>query len=210
MPRLLLLLLWLTLINMALALEMNAQLISQVTKEYGRIAGQRVASWQRLMTSSKEVSVTQALELVNDFFNRIRFVEDSQHWHVEDYWATPLELLATNGGDCEDFAIAKYFTLLELGVPEDKLKLTYVKALATDQAHMVLTYYPDAQGTPLVLDNINPTILPATERTDLVPVYTFNGRGLWLAKSAGQGRLIGDAERLDPWHQLRKRMASLE
>ena len=58
------------------------------------------------------------------------FEDDDQHWHQADYWATPIETLASNGGDCEDFSIAKYFTLRELGVAEQCLRLTNVNALS--------------------------------------------------------------------------------
>ena len=59
----------------------------------------------------------------------MRFIDDIIHWNKVDYWATPIEFLASHGGDCEDFAIAKYFTLIQLGIPEEQLTLTYVKAL---------------------------------------------------------------------------------
>ena len=83
----------------------------------------------------------EKLEKVNRFFNQVNFVSDAIHWQKKDYWATPIEFLASDGGDCEDFALAKYFTLKMLGVPEKKLNLTYVKAWKLNQSHMVLTYY---------------------------------------------------------------------
>ncbi|WP_197479414.1 transglutaminase-like cysteine peptidase, partial [Oleiphilus sp. HI0132] len=81
-------------------------------------------------------------------------------------WATPLEFLATNAGDCEDFSIAKYFTLREMGIPDDMIKITYVKALELNQAHMVLAYYPTPDAEPLILDNLINEIKPAGQRTD--------------------------------------------
>ena len=95
--------------------------------------------------------------------NQTPFVSDIQHWGKTDYWATPVEFLSTNGGDCEDYSIAKYFTLRTLGVADDKLRITYVKELVQyNEAHMVLAYFPNADDEPLVLDNINKTILPAS------------------------------------------------
>ncbi|MBI4206399.1 MAG: transglutaminase-like cysteine peptidase [Betaproteobacteria bacterium] len=109
-------------------------------------------------------------------------MDDIIHWGKEDYWATPIEFLSTNAGDCEDFSIAKYFTLRALGVPDDRLRLTYVKELVQyNQAHMVVAYFPSPDAEPLVLDNINKTIQPASARSDLLPVYSFNGSNLWLA-----------------------------
>lgn len=66
---------------------------------------------------------------MNDFFNRqIKFAEDAAIWSQPDYWATPLETLGLGAGDCEDFSIAKYYSLKEVGVAPDKLRLIYVRA----------------------------------------------------------------------------------
>src|SRR5690606_3765884 len=98
------------------------------------------------------------------------------------------------------------FTLRELGVPDEQLKITYVKALEQNQAHMVLAYYETAEAEPLILDNLKPDVLPASARPDLVPVYSFNGEGLWLAKMRDrEDRRIGDADSLDSWQALLRR-----
>ncbi|CAK0751452.1 Transglutaminase-like cysteine peptidase [Gammaproteobacteria bacterium] len=191
------------------ALDISLEMIDRIEREYGTAAGDRIQNWQHVMTSSKGLLEEEKLQVVNDFFNHLKFVEDIKNWGVDDYWATPFEFLAKNGGDCEDFAIAKYFTLVEIGVPEDKLRITYVKAMKYNQTHMVLTYFPSPQATPLVLDNLNPQILSASERTDLVPVYSFNGTGLWLAKSLGSGKPVGNSDRLNLWQDLKARMQSM-
>ncbi len=184
----------------------DEQLLERVETEYGTAARHRVEAWDRLVVEMRELSVEKQLETVNYFFNEVRFVSDQDHWDAKDYWATPIELLSTDGGDCEDFSVAKYFTLRELGIPDDKLRLTYVKALTLDQAHMVLTYYPTPTSDPLVLDNIVKEIKPASKRKDLIPVYSFNGDGLWLAKARGQGQKVGKSGRLSRWNELNRRM----
>lgn len=157
--------------------------------------------------SDKNVDEAKKLESVNRFFNKVPFVSDWEHWGKADYWATPIEFLATNGGDCEDFAIAKYLTLRELGVPNERLRITYVKARTINQAHMVLTYYAVPDAEPLVLDNLNKNILPASQRHDLVPVYNFNGDHLWLAKElTGRGQLVGSSDRISLWNDMLKRL----
>jgi predicted transglutaminase-like cysteine proteinase len=117
------------------------------------------------------------LRFVNDLFNRVPQISDSMHWGVDDYWATPSELVASNGGDCEDFVIAKYFALKESGISADKLRLTYVKSFQTGKIenHMVLAYYSTPDSEPMLLDNMQPQMLPASKRPDLLPVYEFNG-----------------------------------
>jgi predicted transglutaminase-like cysteine proteinase len=113
-------------------------------------------------------------------------------------------MLASNGGDCEDFATAKYFTLRQLDIPDEKMRLIYVKSLKLKQPHMVLGYYAEATADPLILDNLVKEILSASERPDLIPIYSFNGQGLWLAKQESTDRL-GGSERLSLWQELQLR-----
>lgn len=189
------------------AIKVDQQTLDKVEKKYGSEAITRIETWQQLVSTDESKDDLEKLKKVNDFFNNnTQFINDIDHWHKEDYWATPVETLASQGGDCEDFSIAKYFTLKALGVSEEKLLITYVKALQLDQAHMVLTYYEKPGAIPLVLDNLNGEILPATERTDLLPVYSFNGGGLWTAKQRGKGKFIGGSDKVKLWKDLESRM----
>ncbi|MGR9099721.1 MAG: transglutaminase-like cysteine peptidase [Gammaproteobacteria bacterium] len=187
-------------------LEIDDELLVLIQSRYGKEARQRIVEWRKLMQSARDLPEEEKLQRVNRFFNRMQFVDDIFHWGKEDYWATPFEFLATNAGDCEDFSIAKYFTLVEMGVSEEKLRITYVKALELNQAHMVLTYFPTIKSVPRVLDNLIDEIKPATQRKDLAPVYSFNGTGLWLAKSRGSGKHLGGSGRLSLWQDLKERM----
>jgi predicted transglutaminase-like cysteine proteinase len=193
-------------ITCASALELNNKILKFIDKRFGQPAVERLQKWERIANYDKTLSDEKKLELVNQFFNQIKFVSDQEHWNKEDYWATPLELLATNAGDCEDYSIAKYFTLREMGVADEKMKITYVKALKLNEAHMVLAYYPTPESEPLILDNLIKKIKPASERDDLAPVYSFNGEGLWLSKIRGQlGKRLGSANKLDNWVELMQR-----
>jgi predicted transglutaminase-like cysteine proteinase len=185
----------------------SQQEIQQAVQKYGLFAGRRLQAWQQLVNDNINQPEAVQLKNVNDFFNAVRFIDDIDHWKQKDYWATPVEMLSTDAGDCEDYTIAKYFTLKALGVSEKKLYLTYVKAIRLNQAHMVLTYFKTPQSIPLVLDNINKRILKATKRNDLVPVYSFNGDGLWLAKQRGKGRSVsGGTKKLKAWNNLLERL----
>jgi predicted transglutaminase-like cysteine proteinase len=189
------------------AINFSAELILKVKEKHGEQASNRVLGWQALLESAGKLSDKEKLKAVNDFFNQqIEFVDDSYLWKVNDYWATPLEVLAIGAGDCEDYSIAKYFTLLELGVSDSKMRITYVKAIELNQAHMVLTYFEKPGAVPVVLDNLVPQIKSASRRRDLLPVYSFNGSGLWLAKVRGSGKRIGGSSRLDKWGGLKNRM----
>ncbi|CAM4171548.1 transglutaminase-like cysteine peptidase [Vibrio agarivorans] len=178
--------------------------VDLVSRTYGPRAGKRVETWRSLMGELKNEPEQVKLSEINQFFNQMNFVDDIRLWGKKDYWATPLEFLGSSGGDCEDFTIAKYFSLLELGVSDKKLRLIYAKAIQLDQFHMVLAYYSKPSAEPLILDNLDPTIRLASKRTDLLPIYSFNGKNLWLVK-ARQSQLAGDASRLTLWNDLRAR-----
>ena len=187
--------------------KLSSSTIEHIRLQYGEPVYRRVALWQELINSGTQLPDSEKLERVNTFINQLEFANDADHWGKEDYWATPLQTLLTNGGDCEDFSIAKYFTLLEMGIPADRMRLTYVKALRLNQAHMVLTYYPTPDSEPLILDNLDPRILSSDERDDLLPVYSFNGNGLWLAKSRlGNSQHVGNPDRLEPWQDVLARI----
>ena len=184
----------------------NDALFNKIKNQYDDDALERVQDWQQLLNTSHTLPIDEKLYQVNNFFNELEFVDDIDHWGKDDYWATPVEFLATEGGDCEDFVIAKYFSLKELGVPAEKLRLMYVTATRLRQAHMVLAYYEEPNSVPLVLDNINRRILPASRRRDLLPVYSFNGDGLWLAKEQGRGQKVQQGGNNNLWNDLNKRM----
>lgn len=186
-------------------------ILDRVEQVYSPAARTRVSEWSQLLARVDLTDDRARLEAVNRFFNRVRFVDDIDHWGEQDYWATPVEFLGSNGGDCEDFSIAKYLTLRHLGIPEARLRLVYVKALRLNQAHMVVAYLATPDAEPLILDNLVPAIRPASARRDLLPVYSFNGDSLWLAKQRGLGRApVGRAEQISLWSQLQQRLRSGE
>ena len=183
----------------------NMYQIEKIKQFYGERAGKRAIAWRKLIQKSQHLTERQKLSTVNDFFNQFVFISDQKLWNQEDYWATPYEFVGIGAGDCEDFSITKYQALLELGIDDNKLRLVYVKALELNQFHMVVTYYPTPSAIPLILDNLKGNISLATERNDLLPIYSFNGSKLWLMKQKGQGKIVGNASRLSLWNDLRNR-----
>ena len=169
----------------------------------GPRAAAGAAALQRVLATSAGLDEEGRLEAVNRFFNRrIAFYEDIEIWQRVDHWASPLETLDKGQGDCEDYAIAKYFALTAVGVPVAKLRLVYVRAQLNGgvQAHMVLAYYPTPEAEPLILDNLVTEIRVASRRPDLAPVFSFNGEGLWQgvgAQSAGD-----PVARLSRWREV--------
>ncbi|MDR2786849.1 MAG: transglutaminase-like cysteine peptidase [Candidatus Accumulibacter sp.] len=170
--------------------------------------------WLFMIASSKGIKEEARLMRVNDFINgSLAFEEDISVWDQSDYWATPLEMIGKGRGDCEDFAIIKYISLRMAGVASAKLRLVYAKARLNGMAgpvwvaHMVLAYYATPGAEPLVLDNLNGTILPASRRPDLQPVFSFNSDGIFVGVSGkGSTKAAAGIGRLSRWEEAWRRI----
>jgi predicted transglutaminase-like cysteine proteinase len=188
--------------------HIDSKVLQKAQEKYGPEARSRLVAWEELLQRYNGSSDREKLEKINSFFNKkIVFSNDIDLYGAQDYWATPVEFLARGAGDCEDYAIAKYFSLKIMGMGEEKLRIAYVKALQYNIFHMVMVYYSNPTAEPLILDNLVDSIKPASERQDLLPIFTFNGAGLWLAHNRGQGKLAGKSSRLTAWNDLMQRMA---
>jgi len=166
----------------------------------------RLQLWRDIIAKGQSLDEAEKLRQVNEFFNGARFLSDEELYGVADYWATPTEFIERDAGDCEDFSIAKYFTLKAMGMDTAKLRITYVKSLTLNQAHMVLAYYSTPDAQPLILDNLNRLIKPASERADLRPVYSFNTEALWLSRSRSEQIQTGHPGQLGYWREMVARM----
>ena len=183
-------------------------MLEKVRQRYGEEAYQNVMRLNELYGKLAGASEMTKIGMVNDFTNQhVMFVDDINIWGQEDYWATPLETLGKGAGDCEDFSIIKYMLLKKLGVPQDKLRMTYVRARMSSgalRAHMVLAYYATPNSDPLILDNLNFEILPASRRNDLFPVFSFNEQGLFVANRPNQR--AGSPNNISKWRDVVTRM----
>jgi predicted transglutaminase-like cysteine proteinase len=182
--------------------NVSERLVGQLTARFGPDARPRLVAWQQFARERRSSAPTEAalLASVNAFFNRLPFVSDAAHWGDDDYWATPAEALASNGADCEDFSVSKYLLLKELGVPISKLRITYVTSTRLREPHMVLAYYATPDAEPLVLDNLDSAVRPASQRADLTPVYSFNDDEVWA-----KGR-TGSPLQIRKWRELLERL----
>ena len=184
------------------------KLLNLARQRYGQRAVDTVVSWRQLVEESRELSPAQKIEKVNTFFNRrIVYEEDIVVWKEPDYWATPLEFMGRGTGDCEDFTIAKYVTLQMLGVADARLRLIYVRARigsTASVAHMVLGFFPQPTDEPVILDNLISSIRPASQRSDLMPLFSFNGAGLWVGGAAQSS--ADPTARLSRWRDVLERM----
>lgn len=181
-------------------------LASYARQHYGAKAGRAVESWQAMLAQAAGLDEQEKLRMVNGFWNNALIGgEDISIWGQVDYWATPLQSLAKGAGDCEDYVIGKYFSLLHLGVAPEKLRFVYVRARIGSQsiAHMVLGYYPQPQAEPLVLDSLIDRIQPAHNRPDLTPVFSFNAQGVYVP-----GGRRSSVDGIGRWRDLLSRMRS--
>lgn len=184
----------------------DADRMTAAARKLGPGAAAGAEALQQLRANAAQIDETGRLQLVNAFFNRrVLFRDDAEVWRQVDYWASPFETLQQGQGDCEDFAIAKYFTLVSLGVPVNRLRLVYVRAQiggpqGAVQAHMVLAYHPAPEAEPLILDNLIGEIRPASRRPDLAPVFSFNGDGLW--QGVGSQAAGNPVARLSRWREV--------
>lgn len=179
------------------------QLVKEAKQRYGPSAAGKVSGWIGMLQTSQTESVQEQLRSVNRFWNAtLRPAEDIDLWNKDDHWATPLESLVRGAGDCEDYVIGKYFSLLYLGVPAERLRLIYVRANTGGKsvAHMVLGYFSTPSSEPLILDSLSSSIMGASRRPDLTPVFSFNAQGIYVA---GQQRSVDSISR---WQDLLNRM----
>jgi len=182
----------------------------KIKKKYGKKAERRVILWDRMLEKAKKAKKTvKKLKTVNDFFNQIKYMSDIKVWKKKDYWASPFEFMGVGAGDCEDYAIAKYFALIAIGIPDKKLKITYVKLKhksGKSEAHMVLNYYHKPTSTPIILDSANKTLKLASKRKDLKPIYSFNASGLWQAQNKSKKLKSKGKNKLKKWQSMMSRI----
>ena len=184
-------------------------LLANMASRFGTEARGRLGGWvefargeTRRTPATESVPATERLQRINSYLNRVPYFEDNVHWRLEDYWATPSETVASHGGDCEDYAIAKYFLLKELGVPLARLRMVYVRAGKSALAHMVLAYYAQPDAEPLILDNLEDRVRSASNRPDLIPVYSFNEEDVVVTASGQRGT----PQEIRSWRSLLDRL----
>jgi predicted transglutaminase-like cysteine proteinase len=180
-----------------------------------RFGPQRVQvsrNWEAMLREASQAETErQKLDIVNQFVHQyVRYRTDQRLYGVEDYWASPLETLGHGLGDCEDYAILQYVSLRQAGISDDRLRLIYVNARiggprsSITQAHMVLGYYATPTSEPLILDSLIANIRPASERSDLAPVFSFNSEGLWAGGATSPA--ASATARLSRWRNVLDRI----
>jgi predicted transglutaminase-like cysteine proteinase len=133
-------------------------------------------TWEDFRKRVAGKSPLEVLRRVNAFWNSWPYVEDMDNWGEEDYWETPAEFLAKSG-DCEDYAIAKYFTLKELGIPPENMRIVVLRDTMRNTPHAVLAVY--LRDNAFILDNLSDVVLPHSRFSHYAPQYSVNEFGRW-------------------------------
>jgi len=160
--------------------EVRSGDISAFTKWTGvltRLTAGTHGAWRGQIEAYRGEDLAQMAAHIDQFFNRIPYVEDKQNWGVSDYWATPDEFVARNAGDCEDFAVAKYAALKQLGVPEERMRLAIVQDMVKGIPHAILIVYTDKGA--MLLDNQSRVSKMAVSVSKYRPIYSINASGWW-------------------------------
>lgn len=145
--------------------------------------GDGAAAWQGMVARLAATDPSRLLREVNSTVNAYRYVADGDRrnaGNAADYWETPFEL-AASGGDCEDFAIAKYLLLRDLGVPSSQMRILVMRASGNVAEHAVLLV--QTTGGAMILDNLRSAPYRYSTRTAGATVYAFNEQSMWLSLS---------------------------
>ena len=140
----------------------------------------RLIMWKKEINTLKYKSRDEQVSAINNFFNKVRYIEDSQNYKRKDFWATPVEFMS-KGGDCEDYAIAKYSALIDLGFKAEDLRIAVVQDQEKNTPHAVLVV--KLNNELLILDNQNNKIEKSESVTHYKPIFSINSKNWWLHKT---------------------------
>ena len=147
-------------------------------KSLNKASSQKIIKALQLeLVGFKSDSVYAMAKQVNAMMNKKKYIVDNKNWGKSDYWATPVEFMS-RGGDCEDFAIAKYAALRALGVPENRMRLLILQDQKKNMPHAVLVVY--SEKGPMILDNQIKAMQSASSIKHYKPIFSINREAWWL------------------------------
>ncbi len=139
-----------------------------------------IAKWRIFLKKIANLPRRKQLEQVNAYINRWIYKLDPEVYRKKDYWATPAQFFYRSG-DCEDYAIAKYVSLLHLGFPKEDMRIVVLQDLNLKIPHAILVVY--FEGEALVLDNQIKQVVNANRIRHYRPIYSINEQHWWLHRS---------------------------
>ena len=133
-------------------------------------------SWREVIASAKGKPKLEVLKVVNKHFNRWPYKLDNEVYGVSEFWATPQEFMKRSG-DCEDYSIAKFFVLQDLGFTNEQLRVVILMDRIRRIGHAVLAVYE--MGDILILDSLTDLIFSHRKYRHYVPQYSMNETTRW-------------------------------
>ena len=181
-----------------------------ISKAYdSKIINYRIADYKKFLNTAKTFSKYQKFERINYKVNKIRSMKDEQSQGVGDYWSSPKEFLIDGKGDCEDYAITKFFSLKDVGIDKTKLYLGVGKVKYSKTSHMVMLYFKTNTSIPIVLDNLSWKILPLNKRSDLTVQFVFNEIDSYTIKNNKKDQKVRiNWGKKDKWKELLQKVYS--
>ncbi len=138
-----------------------------------------IKDWKEMLSELQDADFDEKLDSVNEWSNEHTYIVDQINWGVTDYWETPYEFMEING-DCEDYAISKYYSLRALGIPASRMRIMIVQDLNLGGIiHAILGVYDD-DGKLIILDNQIKQVIPALNIYHYRPIYGLNENNWWM------------------------------
>ncbi|MCK5424014.1 MAG: transglutaminase-like cysteine peptidase [Emcibacter sp.] len=134
-------------------------------------------AWHELLDFLKDKPAERQIAEINTHMNKAPYINDIINWGIPDYWASVRQFFKKDG-DCEDYAIAKYMSLKELGFDADKMRIVVVQDTNLDVPHAVLVV--SLNGDRLVLDNQISYVVKEKAVLHYRPFYSINENAWWL------------------------------
>ena len=151
-------------------------------------------AWQTMIKQQQGARQIDQLQVVNSFINQWRYRADQRNYGKSDYWASPAEFFRRSG-DCEDYAIAKYVTLRQMGFDADQLRLVVVRDIRRDLAHAVLAVY--VGNEVYILDNLSNKVRAQENVPEYAPYYSVNEQARWAHAAAPTSSKVASAAKID-------------
>ena len=142
-----------------------------------RFNGCHLRAWLAFIDEIRDLPFATQLQRINEYANRKRYVLDLDNYGMTDYWAVAREFLY-NGGDCEDYAITKLFSLRWLGLETEKMRIVVLQDTNLRIPHAVLAVY--SNNDIFILDNQTEQVVSHRDIVHYVPVYSINEAHWWI------------------------------
>lgn len=159
--------------------QLNGASVTATSSEHSQQARN---AFNRIVAQVAAKSGLDRLTAANDLIDAVPYRTDREVYGVTDYWATPIEMLAAAGGDCEDHAIAKLAALKQAGVSENSLRLVVGIDAATGKAHAMAVVELD--GIAYALDGrTNRVVAWDGGELRFKPLYAAGFHKAWIYRS---------------------------